>query len=154
MRSNMISSEGPEFMTRIGVPVPMPDFGHAHPFAEGGHTARLREASAQKGCGRRCTWRRTAESADSPFDALPGHAPRPKSAYARPFGASAEPPPPGGSGARGRPKSAAPRVEPPWAVSGVHHANDFNKSSTKHQLGRQVTNRFYNSIGGWSAARS
>jgi hypothetical protein len=130
--TRMVSQEAPEFITRAAAAVPSRDFGHQHPFADGSHTARLRDASVQKGCGRKCAWLRTAESKETPFN----DPNRPK----RPTG-------------RARPKSA-PVIRPPYAVSKIQHSNEFNKSSTKHQIGKQATNRFYNSIGGWSAARN
>jgi len=129
--SRMVSKEAPDFITRVAEANPSKDFGHSHPYSEGAHTTRLRDASVQKGCGKKCTWLRSVESKETPFNTSSARVPQ-----------------------KGRRPQSAPPLRPPYAVSVLQHGNDFNKSSTKHQLGKQATNRFYNSIGGWSAARN
>lgn len=149
VRSNMVSRESPEFMTRISVAVPKGDFGHSHAFAEGQHTSRLRDASVNKGCGKKTGWLRNAMSEDSPFPDPCLGPPEPRSSYARPYAGS------GPNGTRQRPKSAPGYdVTPPYASSILQHTNEFNKPSTnKRGLGKARVNQFYNATGGWSAAR-
>jgi hypothetical protein len=147
VRSGMVSSEAPAWMTRIGNSVPLKDYGHSHPFAADSHTQRIRDASVQKGCGKKCTWRRGAVSGESPFGA--DGAPRPKSAFAQAYAGSGA----NGTGSRANGhKSPRAPVPPPFLRAGVQHDNDFGKSKPG-QIGKQATSRFYNSIGGWSASR-
>ena len=136
VRSGMVSTESPAWMTRTGVSVPVRDYGSSHPHAAKSYTERIRDASVQKGCGKKCSWSRGAVSSDSPFE-------QPKSAFAQPYR---------GSGANGRKSPRAP-MPPPYLRSGVQHDNDFGKSKPG-KIGKQATSRFYNSIGGWSASRS
>jgi hypothetical protein len=139
-------------MTRIGTPVPHTDFGHQHPFAQGEHTEKIRNASVQKGCGKKCTWQKTySVSKDSPFAASSDPTDnKPKSKFGNPYAGSGR----NGTVAETKKKSSSPELRPPFAVSVLQHPNDFNKSSTKHNLGKQNTNRFYNAVGGWSASRA
>lgn len=138
-------------MTRIGTPVLNSDYGHQHPFAQGDHTVKLRNASVQKGCGKKCTWQKAQSiSPDSPFATTDPSSSRTKSKFGKPYS---------GSGRNGEPKNnmKSPRTQeitPPFAISVLQHPNDFNKSSTRHNLGQQNTNRFYNAVGGWSASRA
>jgi len=164
MRTNMISKEAPDFITRLGSTVSSNDFGHQHPYKEGSHTERLRNASVQKGCGKKCTWQRTASSHNSPlsFDDSSTSKSNSKSVYGQPYAGSGRNgglSNPNNNQNKNRNKSGnnndnRPETAPPFAVSVLQHPNDFNKSSTKHQLGKQVTNRFYNTTGGWSASRA
>mmetsp|Transcript_4003 Transcript_4003/g.5276 ORF Transcript_4003/g.5276 Transcript_4003/m.5276 type:complete len:224 (+) Transcript_4003:678-1349(+) len=156
--------KAPDFITRLGSTVSSNDFGHQHPYKEGSHTERLRNASVQKGCGKKCTWQRTASSHNSPlsFDDSSTSKSNSKSVYGQPYAGSGRNgglSNPNNNQNKNRNKSGnnndnRPETAPPFAVSVLQHPNDFNKSSTKHQLGKQVTNRFYNTTGGWSASRA
>ena len=146
IRSGMLSSEAPAWMTRIGETVHQHDYGHSHPFATDSHTEHLRDKSVMKGCGKKCSWRSGGVSSDSPFsDDNSSH--RPKSAYAQAYSGSRI----NSAGSSGRKSPRAP-VPPPYQRAALQHDNDFGKSKPC-STGKQATSRFYNSIGGWSAAR-
>lgn len=147
IRSGMVSSEAPAWMTRIGETVTQLDYGHSHPFATESHTEHLRDKSVMKGCGKKCSWRSGGVSSDSPFrdDSTPH---RPKSAYAQGYAGSRSN---GTGGVHDRKCPHAP-VPPPYQRAALQHDNDFGKSKPCY-TGKQATSRFYNSIGGWSAAR-